>query len=385
MKLSTLVYMTVAGSLISALSVGCSKSEEEALAIDLSRQASTAAQESGYKMRQEGEAVLHVYTWSDYISPDVLASFEKALNCKVKIDTFDSNETMYAKLKAGGAGYDIIMPSSYLVSLMAKEGLITKFDHARIPNVRKNFDKNFSSQILDPTFLYNVPYAVTYTGFMYIKNKVPAGVDINSWKALENSAFNGKVTLLDDLREVIGAGLMACGYSINSRNPAEIDAAVEMVLKWKKNVRKFDSESYKTEVASSATWLGLGYSTDATQVIIGEEEGDARDDIGFALPKEGYTIAFDEMVLSSKSKNVDLAYAFINYLYNGDVAKVNMEYIMGPMPVKPGIDALDEGYRSQIVLSEEIITKGQPLMPVDDDPAVMELYNKAWDKIKATK
>lgn len=385
MKLSTLVYMTVAGSLISALSVGCSKSEEEALAIDLSRQASAAAQESGYKMQQEGEAVLHVYTWSDYISPDVLASFEKALNCKVKIDTFDSNETMYAKLKAGGAGYDIIMPSSYLVSLMAKEGLITKFDHARIPNVRKNFDKNFSSQILDPTFLYNVPYAVTYTGFMYIKNKVPAGVDINSWKALENSAFNGKVTLLDDLREVIGAGLMACGYSINSRNPAEIDAAVEMVLKWKKNVRKFDSESYKTEVASSATWLGLGYSTDATQVIIGEEEGDARDDIGFALPKEGYTIAFDEMVLSSKSKNVDLAYAFINYLYNGDVAKVNMEYIMGPMPVKPGIDALDEGYRSQIVLSEEIITKGQPLMPVDDDPAVMELYNKAWDKIKATK
>jgi spermidine/putrescine-binding protein len=136
--------MTVAGSLISALSVGCSKSEEEALAIDLSRQASTAAQESGYKMQQEGEAVLHVYTWSDYISPDVLASFEKALNCKVKIDTFDSNETMYAKLKAGGAGYDIIMPSSYLVSLMAKEGLITKFDHARIPNVRKNFDKNFS-------------------------------------------------------------------------------------------------------------------------------------------------------------------------------------------------------------------------------------------------
>ena len=230
MKLSTLVYMTVAGSLISALSAGCSKSEE-ALAIDLSRQASTAAQESGYKMRQEGEAVLHVYTWSDYISPDVLASFEKALNCKVKIDTFDSNETMYAKLKAGGAGYDIIMPSSYLVSLMAKEGLITKFDHARIPNVRKNFDKNFSSQILDPTFLYNVPYAVTYTGFMYIKNKVPAGVDINSWKALENSAFNGKVTLLDDLREVIGAGLMACGYSINSRNPAEIDAAVETVLK----------------------------------------------------------------------------------------------------------------------------------------------------------
>ena len=329
---------------------------------------------------------LHIYTWSDYIAPEVITEFEKAYDCKVVVDTFDSNETMYAKLKAGGAGYDIITPSSYLVSLMAKENLITKLDHSKLPNVKQNFDPSFADQILDPAFTYNVPYAVTYTGIMYAKDKIPNGVDIQTWKVLENPAFKGKVTLMDDIREVIGAGLMSLGYSLNSKNPAEIEAAVKEVLKWRPNIRKFDAESYKTEVPSGATWVGHAYSTDTTQVIVGdEEEGNPpRKDIGFALPKEGFTIAFDEMVLSSAAPNPDLAYAFINYVYDGKVAKDNMEYIMGPMPVKPGIESLDDDYRKLIVLPPETIKRGQILRPIDDDPAAMELYNKAWDRIKAT-
>jgi spermidine/putrescine transport system substrate-binding protein len=329
--------------------------------------------------------VLHIYTWSDYIAPEVIEQFEKENNCKVVIDTFDSNETMYAKLKAGGAGYDIITPSSYFVSTMSKEGLIMELDHSKIPNVKKNFDESFKTQILDPSFKYNVPYAVTYTGFMYIKDKVPAGVDIASWSALECAEFKGKVTLLDDMREVIGAGLMSLGYSINSKNPAEIDAAVAQVLKWKANARKFDSESYKNEVASKATWVGLGYSTDATQVILGEEEGEERDDIGFVLPNEGFTIACDEMVISSKSENPDLAYKFIDFVYRAEMAKANMEYIMGPMPVKPAIEALDADYRKQIVLAPEKISKGQPLDTIENDPVAKKLYDDAWDRIKATK
>ena len=329
---------------------------------------------------------LHIYTWSDYIAPEVIAEFEKANDCKVVVDTFDSNETMYAKLKAGGSGYDIITPSSYLVPLMAREKLILKLDHSKMPNVRANFDPSFADQILDPSFSYNVPYAVTYTGFMYAKDKLPKGTDIETWKVLENPAFKGKITLLDDIREVIGAGLMSLGYSLNSRNPDQVEAAVKEVIKWKQNIRKFDAESYKTEVPSGATWVGHAYSTDTTQVIVGdEEEGNApRKDIGFALPKEGFTIAFDEMVISATSPNPDLAYAFMNFVYDGKVAKQNMEYIMGPMPVKTGIDALDDDYRKLIVLSPDTIKRGQVLLPIDDDNATMELYNKAWDRIKAT-
>ena len=380
---SIMVASAAAAFAVASLTTGCSRSGDGGGA-DLTAQAKAAAAAAGVTDAAGG--VLHIYTWSDYIAPDVLESFEKALGVKVVIDTFDSNEAMYAKLKAGGTGYDIITPSSYQVSTMAREGMIDALDHAKIPNVMKNFDASFSGQILDPKFTYSAPYAVTYTGFAYRKDKMPAGADVESWSILANPALKGRVSLLDDIREIVGAGLMSLGYSVNSENPEEIDKAVAQVLKWRANVRKFDAESYKTEVPSGATWLGLGYSTDVTQVIVGDEESGApaRDDVGFALPKEGFTIAFDEMVVAKKAPRKDLAYAFINYIYDGDVAKANMEYICGPNPVKPGIDALDEEYRSLIMLTPEQLKRGQILRGFDGKPAVMALYNKAWDRIKAT-
>ena len=383
MKLSRMNFI-VGAVAASVLIAGCGSSESAAEETDLSPNALAAAEAAGFKADGKG-GELHIYTWSDYIAPEVIQGFEKALGVKVVVDTFDSNEAMYAKLKAGGTGYDIMMPSSYQIAQMAKDGMIEPIDHAKCPNVKKNFAPGFAKQIIDPAFTYNVPYTVTYTGFMYLKGKVPEGVEVASWKALENPAFKGRVTLLDDMRECVGAGLMSLGYSINSTDAKEIDAAVAEVLKWKPNSRKFDAESYKTEVASGATWVGHGYSTDATQIIVGDEEEGTkpRPDIGFALPKEGFTIAFDEMVVAKDARRKDLAYAFINYIYDGAVAKANMEYICGPNPVQPGIDLLEEDYRKLVILDEATIARGQVLKGFQDQPAVQELYNKAWDKIKA--
>lgn len=384
--MNTMKLKLAATTLVSAAMIaGCSQSTTEDS--ELVTCAKKAAEASGFRPPDGGDGgELHIYTWCDYIAPEVLESFEKALGVTVVVDTFDSNEAMYAKLKAGGTGYDIIMPSSYQIATMAREGMIDKLDHAKIPNVLKNFDKSFVPQIIDPSFAYNVPYAVTYTGFAYNKAKIPEGADVNSWALLGNPAMKGRVSLLDDIREVIGGGLMYLGYSINSTNPKEIDAAVKQVLAWRANVRKFDGESYKTEVPGGATWVGHGYSTDTTQVIVGDEESGVapRDDIGFALPKEGYTIAFDEMVIAKNAPRKDLAYAFMNYIYLGAVAKVNMEFICGPNPVKPGIELLDPDYRALITLTEEELKRGQVLLGFEDEPEVMELYNRAWDKIKAT-
>ena len=363
---------------------GCTSGDD---GVDLSQNAVRAAEAVGWKVSENGDGgVLHIYTRSDYFAPDVFAGFEKGLGVKVVVDTFDSNEAMYAKLKAGGGGYDIITPSSYQIGVMAREKMIDKLDQSKLPNVKANFDKSFEKQVLDPKFTFSVPYAVTYTGFAYLKNKIPEGVAPDTWAILGNPAMKGRISLLDDIREVVGAGLMYLGYSVNSTNPAEIDAAVNQVLKWRSNIRKFDSESYKNEVASGATWLGHGYSTDVTQVILGDEEAGApaRDDVGFALPREGFSISFDEMVLSSTSRQKLLAYAFMNYIYDGEVAKVNMEYICGPNPVKPGIDMLDEKYRSLIMPDPEILKRGQLLKGFDSKPGAQELYNKAWDRIKAT-
>lgn len=374
-----------AAAVVAAVALGCSESADPDR-IDLTAEAVAAAKLAGCDLESVKGAELHVYTWSDYISPDVQRSFEEALGVKVVIDTFDSNEAMYAKLKAGGTGYDIITPSSYQIATMAREGMIEKIDQARIPNVKANFDQSFASQVIDPSFAWSIPYAVTYTGLAYLKNKIPEGVDVESWAVLGNPAFKGRVTLLDDIREVIGCALMYLGYSVNSTDAKEISAAVDQVLKWRANIRKFDGESYKTEVPGGSTWIGHGYSTDVAQVIVGDEEAGAppRDDVGFALPKEGFSIAFDEMVVAKNSKQAGLAYAFINYIYEGKVAAANMEYICGPNPVKPGIELLDDDYRALITLPAEKLAIGQVITGFDGQPEVQALYNKAWDRIKAT-
>lgn len=378
------VWVAASAAALVWAGAGCSRApaggDDE---VDLAPHAAAAAEAAGASVPAGGE--LHIYTWSDYIAPEVKEGFERGLGCRVVIDTFDSNEAMYAKLKAGGTGYDIITPTSYQIATMAREGMIVPLDHSKIPNLA-GFDRRFATQIIDPTFEYNVPYSVTYAGFAYRKDKLPADADPHSWGVLGNPGLRGRTTLLDDIRETLGAALMYLGHSINSDKPEELDAAVDQLRAWRANVRKFDSESYKTEVPAGASFLGHGYSTDVTQVIVGdEEEGvEPRPDVVFVLPKEGFSIAFDEMVLAANAPRPDLAYAFMNYIYDPEVAKANMEYICGPVPVKDGIDLLEEDYRDLIILDEETIARGQVLRSFEGRPEVVELYNRAWDRVKAT-
>ena len=323
------------------------------------------------------QPVLHIYTWSDYIDPEVVAAFEKANNCQIAIDTFDSNEAMFAKLQAGSTGYDLLTPSSYQIPLMAQNKMIRPLDKSLIPNVAKNFDVNYRSAILDQTMTYNVPYIVTYTGFAYRKDKIGKAA-IDSWRVFETDALAGRMALLSDMRETIGGALMCLGYSLNSRSEEEINKAADLVIKWKKNVAKFDNEQYKTAVASAEWFVGHGYSSDTTQIM------EDSDQVGFALPKEGFTICFDELVVSSTAPNPELAHKFINYLYEIDVAKKNMENVMGPMPVAAALKALSSELRDKIVISPEVLKRGQVLQDFYDKPEIREIYVKAWDRIKAT-
>ena len=332
---------------------------------------------------------LHIYTWADYISPAVVEAFENEYDCKVLIDTFDTNEAMYAKLKSGATGYDLMFPSSYIVKLLAKEGLIVKLDHSKCPSVRKNFYQPYAKMLPeDPELEYAAPYSSSPTILFHDPKKIPEGVEIDTWAVLANPAFKGKITFLDDMREVIGAGLMSLGYSINSTKQEEIDAAVAQVLKWRENVRKFDSESYKTEVADGSTWIGQGFGQVARQVILGEAEdgSDARSDLAYAYPREGFTESCEEMVVSSTAPNPDLAYKLIEFLYSRpEMGVKNMEYVLGMLPCKPAIDALSPEMRETVVAKPEVMAKGQVILGLESIPGAMEMYAKAWDKIKATK
>ena len=138
--------------------------------------------------------LLRICTWSDYIDAGVVRQFEEQNGCRVEVNTFDSNEGLYDRLKAGGARYDIVTPSSYLIPLLESEKLVIPLDHAKIPNVRKNFDRSFAGAILDPSFTYNAPYMVTYTGLLYRKDKLPKDLSANTWSVLDSPALGGRAS-----------------------------------------------------------------------------------------------------------------------------------------------------------------------------------------------
>ncbi len=331
---------------------------------------------------------LHIYTWADYISPTVIERFEEKYGCKVVVDTFDTNEAMYAKLKAGGAGYDLLFPSSYIVGLLVKEGLVEALDHTKCPSVRKNFYKPYAKMLPeDPELVYGAPYSSSQEIIFYDTKRIPDGVEVGTWAIFGNPAFKGKVSFLDDMRDVIGVGLMYLGYSINSTSQKEIDEAVEQVLKWRENARKFDSESYKTEVANGSTWISQGYSQVAYQVIFGDADGSgARPDLACVYPKEGFTESCEEMVVAKDAPNRDLAYALIEFLYSDVEAGVaNMKYVFGILPCKPAINALDDKFRDMLLMKPEIMARAQVILGLESKPEVMEMYAKAWDRIRAVK
>ena len=324
----------------------------------------------------EKKPTLHIYTWSDYVKPELVQRFEAENGCQVVIDTFDSNETMYAKVLAGSSRYDIIFPSSYQISLMAKNNMLLQLDKSKLPNVAAHFDETYKNTILNPEMTYNVPYAITFTGIAYRKDKT-GGAEI-SWASFDDPAFKGRSSLLNDFRETIGAALKSLGYSLNSTNPEELQKACEVVLRWKKNIAKFDNEQYKTGIASGEFVLGHGYSGDIAQVMIEDPVN-----IGFAFPKQGFTAACDEMVIPKGAKEVALAHTFINFIYDPDNASKNIQYICTVMPNKDAIARLPEKFRSNpaIIPPAEVLSKAEVLK---DLGAANALYSKVWDTIKAT-
>ena len=321
--------------------------------------------------------VLRICTWSDYIDEGVVRQFEKRNECRVEIKTFDSNEEMVDSLKSGDSGFDIVMPSSYVIPTLVKEMLIQPLDHTKIPNMRRNFDRSFASAILDPSFTYNAPYMVTYTGLIYRKDKLPKNMSANTWSVLDNPALDGRASLLDDMRETIGAALKSLDYSLNTERKEELDKAVEVVLKWRKNAPKLDNAQYKESVASGEWLIGHGYSSDAAQMILKDPN------VGFALPKEGFTIAFDEMVIPADAPQPDLAHKFINFVYTPRIAKANIEGVCAPMPVKGVIKLLEPRLRRLVEVDADTFRRGEVLQNIDDKPAVSDMYQEAWERIKA--
>jgi len=319
--------------------------------------------------------VLHIYTWADYFKPALVARFEKENGCRVIIDTYDSNETMYAKIKAGASGYDLLTPTSYMVSLMNSQGMVQKLDHALLPNL-VHVDPEYLRLAIDKTMDHSVPYMIVNTVIAYLGSRVK---DFEpSWAMFDRSDLKGRMTMLNDMRETIGAGLKYLGYSINTTNEAELAEAKEVVVRWKKNIAKYENEQYKTGVASGEFLLVQGYSGDILQVQ--QENPDVR----FAVPREGTSISVDDLVIPEGAREVGLAHSFINFLHDPGVAAENTAFLKYLCPNMDAYGLLSDDLRKNpgIFMDAGVRAKSEIIADLGESLA---LYIRIWDEIKAAK
>ncbi|MCX6857221.1 MAG: spermidine/putrescine ABC transporter substrate-binding protein [Verrucomicrobia bacterium] len=315
---------------------------------------------------------LHIFTWADYVSPRCIESFEEKHDCRVVIDTFDSNESLYAKLKAGATGYDVLFPTSYMIQVMNQEGMLYPLDHSKLPNL-KNIDSAVLDKVMDKNMAQSVPYTLAYGVIAYRKDKITTPKP--SWGLFENPVAAQRMTLFDDMRETIGAALKSLGYSINTRNDNELAAAQAVLLRWKKNAAKFDNEGYKSGLDSGEFILVHGYSGDLFQVA------QENDKIGILIPEEGVTMGCDEMVIPKSAPQKELAHAFINHLLDAEIAAENMQWMGYLCPNTEALKKVSPEFLQNPAVSipEAIRAKSEVIQDLGPDLAK---YSKVWDIVK---
>lgn len=319
---------------------------------------------------------LYIYTWADYIDPELISTFEKENNCEVVINTFDSNESMLAKLTAGSSGYDIITPTEYFMPALISHDLIDKIDMAKLPNVATNFDEMFQSEW---SLKWNVPYAFSCTGILWRKDKVPADLTFKDWNDMFDSRLKSRICMMNDIREVIGLGLKMKGYSINSTNENELAEATKVAKEWKSRCSKMDNESYRTGIPAGEFFVAMAYNSDAIMLY-----ADDKENIGYSIPTNGTTSSIDVMCVMKDARHKELAYKFIDMLYAMENAVKNSEFNGAPMPIKNLYENLSDEYKAIpfMKVSDEIKSRCENIRDVGE---YLRLYTKAWDEIKSSK
>ena len=319
----------------------------------------------------EGKATLFLYTWSDYFDPDVLDRFEEEFDCHVAIDYFDSNEAMYAKLKAGAAGHDVVTPSSYMSAVMHQQGMLRVLDHSLLPNLR-HIDDSFVDLAEDKEMVYSVPYTRSVSGVGY--NRAQLGELEPTWDVFSRADLSKRMTMLNDMRETIGAALQFLGYSLNTRNSAELEEAGRVLRGWKKNLAKFEVDEAKIGLGSGEFLVIHGYNGDIALIM------EENEDIDFFVPAEGASTTYDDFAILSDAKNVDLAYAFINFFLDPDNAADNMEGIRYYMPNREGVEKVSEELRENPAFNTGSMEKCEVIRDLGEDNAK---YVRIWDQVKA--
>ncbi|RCX13473.1 spermidine/putrescine transport system substrate-binding protein [Anaerobacterium chartisolvens] len=319
------------------------------------------------------KATIKVYNWGDYIDKDVLESFTTEHNIKVIYSEFATNEDMYAKLKAGGEDYDVVIPSDYMIKRMINDDILYKIDLNNIPNY-KLIDDRFKNLAYDRENEYSVPYMWGTVGLLYNKKMVDDVVD--SWSILWNEKYKKQILMLDSQRDSIGITLKMLGHSLNSKDEAQLEEAKEMLMDQKPLVLAYVGDAVKDKMIGGEAALAVVWSGDA--IYMKRENPD----LEYVIPKEGSNIWFDAMVIPKTSKNKKEAELFIDYMCRTDIALKNAEFI--------GFSTPHTEVKSQLPVE---LTSDKTVYPGVDDLSnsevfedlsdTLSIYDRIWTEIKA--
>ena len=268
---------------------------------------------------------INVYNWGQYISDgtdgyiDINAAFEEATGIHVNYMTFDSNETMYTKLKTGGSSYDVIIPSDYMVGRLIDEGLLLPLNFDNIPNYQY-MDEAYKNTAYDPDNLYSVPYTWGTVGIIYNSAYVDEE-DVGSWDLLWNSKYAGKILMFDNPRDAFAIAESMLGYSLNTRDEDELRAAAYKLIEQKPFVQAYVMDQIYDKMERGEAWIAPYYAGD--YLMMAEENEDLR----FCFPEEGFNFFIDALCIPTCATNKEGAEAYINFLCSPEVNSENLDYL----------------------------------------------------------
>lgn len=315
---------------------------------------------------------LYLFNWTYYTPDSVLQAFEKEYGCTVKVDTFDSNEVMYAKLKAGASGYDITFPSQDYTSIMIKQNMLQQIDKTKFENAKYINPKVLEKTEFDPDMTYSVPYYMGAAGVAVNKQKVSNYE--KSWNIFEKTELKGHMAMMDDMREVLGDALAYQGLSVNTVDSTKLANAADLVNDlWKPNLVKFDAEGFGKSFASGDFWVCQGYA----EVVYGEVPEDKQEDmIDFFIPKEGGPMYIDSMVILKNAKHYERAMQFINFIHRPEIYVQFLDEFRFPGFVNLEAEALRT---TKPMYKAEEMEKCELKLDIGED---LEKYNDLWQKIR---
>lgn len=324
---------------------------------------------------------LNVFVWTEYFPQDMLDCFELVYGVKLNRDEYSSNEEMYAKVSAGGTAYDLVQPTDYIVPLMIRQGLLQEIDQAQLPNL-KNIDSGWLNKSFDPGNKYSVPY-LAGTDSIVVNTDAVENVP-TSWADLWKPEYAGKMVFIDDSRAVIGITLLTLGYDVNTTDPAQLDEAKAKLAELVPNIKVFDSDSPKTALIAGDVDLGMVWTGEA---FTANQENPA---IQYIYPTEGPILWQDNFVMLKDAAHADAAYAWLNYMMQGDVFWLTIRDFQYTNPNKAAVDyakanqpEVYSAYADSPITNPpaDVVASGHGIEDVGD---ATPLYDDIWVEVKGS-